>query len=370
MKKTLLALVLAAMLAFSLVSCSDGSIDYATVNLVDEGYVTLGDYKNFGIDLEMFVTAPDEADIISHLSHVSDKLVELESAAADGDIVDIDFVGTMNGVEFEGGSAEGTLLRLGSDTMIDGFEDGIVGMAKGEVKTIDVTFPEDYGNAELKGKDAKFEITLNAVYDSAILTDPEVLAHVQEETDDTSAVWSVIQSFVTVNKYPEKYVKNVANTIYKNYEYTYRMYGMMENMSVYGITDEYCEKEAKASVDSEFAVYAFVQAENLTYTEEEFDAMAEELAASYGYTDAAQFKKAVDKKVIETEVYREKVIERLTALSKESVARGEQERAEAEETTAAETTAAVVTEEVAPETTAAETTAAVTETTVEETVAQ
>ncbi len=344
MKKTLVALLLAALLTLSFVSCSDGSIDYTSVNLVDEGYVTLGDYKNFGLDLEMFVSVPDENDVINHLDHVSDKLVELDTPAADGDLVDIDFVGTIDGVEFDGGSAEGTKLRLGSDTMIDGFEDGIVGMTKGEVKTIDVTFPEDYGNAELAGKDAQFAITLNAIYDSEILSDPEVLAHVNEETDDTSAVWSVIQSFVTVNKYPEKYVKSVANTIYKNYEYTYRMYGMMENMSVYGITDEFCEKEAKASIDTELAIYAFVQAENLTYTEEEYEAMAKELAEGYGYTDVAEFKKAVDKKVIETEVYREKVIARLTELSKESVAKM-QEEFENAETTAAET------EAVAPEAT-------------------
>lgn len=353
MKKTLTALLLAALLTLSLVSCSDGSLDYTTVNLVDEGYVTLGDYKNFGLDLSMFITAPNEADVISHLSHMSDKLVELDTAAVDGDIVDIDFVGTIDGVEFDGGSAEGTMLRLGSDTMIDGFEDGIVGMAKGDVKTIDVTFPEDYGKEELNGKPAQFEITLNAVYDSAVLDDPEVLAHIQEETDDTSAVWSVIQSFVTVNKYPEKYVKSVAKTIYDNYEYTYRMYGMMENMDVYGITDEYCEKEAKTSIDSEFAVYAFVQAENITYTEEEYEAMAAELAADYGYENAADFKKAVDKKVIETEVYRDKVIARLTEISKETVAN--LEFPEIEDTEAVEN------EEAAPETTAVETTAAVTE---------
>lgn len=344
MKKTLTALLLAALLALSLVSCSDGSIDYKTVNLVDEGYVTLGDYKNFGLDLDMFITAPDESDIINHLDHVSDKLVELDTPAADGDLVDIDFVGTMDGVAFDGGSAEGTKLVLGSDTMIDGFEDGIIGMAKGDVKTIDVTFPENYGKAELAGKPAQFEITLNAVYDKAILSDPEVLAHVNEETDDTSAVWSVIQSFVTVNKYPEKYVKSVAKTIYKNYEYTYRMYGMMENMSVYGITDEYCEKEAKASIDTELAIYAFVQAENLTYTEEEYEAMAAELAASYGYTDVAQFKKAVDKKVIETEVYRDKVIARLTELSKESVAKMQEELNDAAEFDGEETEAVVTTE--------------------------
>lgn len=90
-----------------------------------------------------------------------------EVVAQNGDYVNIDFVGKVDGEEFEGGSTEdyddGYELKLGSNTMIDGFEDGIVGMKLGEEKTITVTFPDNYYE-ELAGKEATFDITLNKIY--------------------------------------------------------------------------------------------------------------------------------------------------------------------------------------------------------------
>ena len=90
-----------------------------------------------------------------------------EGVAQNGDYVNIDFVGKVDGEEFEGGSTEdyddGYELKLGSNTMIDGFEDGIVVMKLGEEKTITVTFPDNYYE-ELAGKEATFDITLNKIY--------------------------------------------------------------------------------------------------------------------------------------------------------------------------------------------------------------
>ena len=85
------------------------------------------------------------------------------AVAQNGDYVNIDFVGKIDGIAFNGGSEEGYELKLGSDTMIDGFEDGIVGMKLDEEKTITVTFPENY-TAELAGKEATFDITLHKIY--------------------------------------------------------------------------------------------------------------------------------------------------------------------------------------------------------------
>jgi len=86
-----------------------------------------------------------------------------ERAAAEGDQVNIDFAGTKNGEEFEGGKAEGTDLELGSGRMIPGFEDGIVGMTAGEEKVVALTFPEDYHSEELKGAAVEFKIKVNEV---------------------------------------------------------------------------------------------------------------------------------------------------------------------------------------------------------------
>ena len=88
---------------------------------------------------------------------------EVERAAAEGDKVNIDYNGTRDGEAFEGGSAEGSDLELGSGRMIPGFEDGIVGMQPGEEKTLQLSFPEDYHSEELKGAAVEFKVTLNKV---------------------------------------------------------------------------------------------------------------------------------------------------------------------------------------------------------------
>jgi len=90
-------------------------------------------------------------------------MVVVDRAAEDGDTVVIDFVGTRDGEAFEGGSAEGTSLQLGSGRMIPGFEDGIVGMSAGDEKTLDLTFPEDYQSEDLQGAAVQFAITVKEV---------------------------------------------------------------------------------------------------------------------------------------------------------------------------------------------------------------
>ncbi len=83
-----------------------------------------------------------------------------------GDTINLDYVGSVDGVEFEGGSTQGqgTDLTLGSGTYIDGFEEAVEGHKVGESFDIHVTFPENYGNSDLAGKDAVFNITINGVY--------------------------------------------------------------------------------------------------------------------------------------------------------------------------------------------------------------
>jgi trigger factor len=99
------------------------------------------------------------------------EFADVDRAAETGDRVNIDFKGLKDGEAFEGGSAEGQNLELGSGQMIPGFEDGIVGMKAGDEKDIDVTFPEDYQSEELKGQAVVFQIKVNKVEGKAL---PEV----------------------------------------------------------------------------------------------------------------------------------------------------------------------------------------------------
>ncbi|EJF0910850.1 trigger factor [Vibrio cholerae] len=109
------------------------------------------------------VTDADVADMLETLRKQQATWKEVDEAAENGKRVSIDFVGSIDGVEFEGGKAENFPLEMGAGRMIPGFEDGIVGKTKGMEFVIDVTFPDDYHAENLKGKAAKFAIKVNKV---------------------------------------------------------------------------------------------------------------------------------------------------------------------------------------------------------------
>ncbi len=109
------------------------------------------------------VTDADVDNIIEVFRKQQGELKEVERAAAEGDTVNIDYKGVRDGEAFEGGSAEGSSLELGSGRMIPGFEEGIVGMSPGEEKVLSLSFPEEYHNEELKGAAVEFTVKLNSV---------------------------------------------------------------------------------------------------------------------------------------------------------------------------------------------------------------
>jgi trigger factor len=127
--------------------------------------VTLGEYKGLAVPTED--TAVSEKDIDEELSRLQQRHAELtvveEGAAQNGDITIIDFEGSVDGELFEGGKAEKYSLELGSNSFIPGFEEQIVGLAKGEEKDVNVTFPEEYHSEELKGKAAVFKVKLHDI---------------------------------------------------------------------------------------------------------------------------------------------------------------------------------------------------------------
>ena len=151
-------------------------------------YVTLpDDYAAITIDAalgevdEQDVTDYINSNILANFATVNQIT---DRAAADGDTVNIDYVGTIDGVAFEGGDTQGqgTDLELGSGAYIDGFEEQIVGHTPGETFDVNVTFPEDYGNADVAGKDAVFSTTLNYISETVLpeLTDEWVQANLTD----------------------------------------------------------------------------------------------------------------------------------------------------------------------------------------------
>lgn len=142
---------------------------------VPEGKVTLGEYKGLEIT-EMDTTVTDEQ-VESQISYVLNSNPEMaqvsDRAAKEGDVVNIDYVGMKDGEAFAGGTAEGYDLELGSGSFIDGFEDGLIGAETGAELSLNLTFPENYGNAELAGQDVVFDVTVNAIKEKkdAVLDD-------------------------------------------------------------------------------------------------------------------------------------------------------------------------------------------------------
>ena len=121
-----------------------------------------------GIKLERLVVPVDQSAIDETLQRIADQNKTYKDAAktkkaADGDQVIIDFVGSIDGVEFEGGKAEDAPLVIGSGTFIPGFEDQLKGVKTGDEKVVKVTFPDDYQAEDLKGQDAEFAVTVKAV---------------------------------------------------------------------------------------------------------------------------------------------------------------------------------------------------------------
>ena len=158
------------------------------------------------VEVEKPATEITDADVDKMIEQLREQRATFEvaeRAAASGDRVNINYAGTVDGEAFEGGSADGQQLVLGSGQMIPGFEDGIVGLSAGEQKTIDVTFPEDYQAEELKGKAAQFAITVNKVEAKQL---PEI-------DDDFMALFGVkeggMDAFrVEVRKNMERELKN------------------------------------------------------------------------------------------------------------------------------------------------------------------
>ncbi|HLO75083.1 MAG TPA: trigger factor [Magnetospirillum sp.] len=126
--------------------------------------ITAMDFATVSLEREK-AQAPEAevADTLARIAerHESSEVVERASAA--GDVVVIDFVGKKDGVAFQGGSAQGYSLKLGSNTFIPGFEDQLIGKKAGDAVVVDVTFPEAYGNDDLAGAPAQFDVTVNEV---------------------------------------------------------------------------------------------------------------------------------------------------------------------------------------------------------------
>ncbi len=172
MKKLLMTIIMVVGLTAVLAGCGydDSSKDLSKINV--NKYVTdLGDYHNLNLEVEPCEAVTDEQ-IQEYIDYIMSSHVTYEPSdkkeVEPGDRVNIDYVGTKDGVAFDGGTAEGYDLLISSGTFIPGFEDGLIGHNVGEEVSLNLTFPEEYGNQDLAGQDVVFDVKINYISDQVI----------------------------------------------------------------------------------------------------------------------------------------------------------------------------------------------------------
>ncbi|MBQ2768454.1 MAG: trigger factor [Clostridia bacterium] len=273
--------------------------------------VKISSYK--GMKIQQFAYTVKDEEIEAELNRVLDRnarKVEItDRAAANGDIVNIDFVGTVDGVKFDGGEAQGFDLTLGSGQFIPGFEDQVVGMNVGETKDVNVTFPENYQAENLKGKAAVFAVTVNKIQGKELpeLTDEFIKEATGSETVEAykaktaerlqkqadrranDATENSILEAIAANaeaEIPQAMIDREIDSIVQKFEYQLMYQGLklQDYLSFLKTTEadfrKQYEDQAKKNVMHQLIISQIIKDENLEATEEEVDAKVAEQAAS------------------------------------------------------------------------------------------
>lgn len=217
--------------------------------------VTLPEYKGVSIPLSEIEYSDEEvqSDIDDQLSQHTEMSTDTDKKIEDGDKINLDYVGTIDGVEFEGGNSngQGSDLTIGSGTFIDDFEQQLIGAGVGDNVTVNVTFPDDYQSEDLAGKDAQFDCTINGIYVAPEFTDDFVAEYLSDKAStveeykqylkdthyDTNLnewIENYLRDNTTVTNYPAQYLKNL-KSIHKYSEMQSFDY-MKDVYSQYGMT--------------------------------------------------------------------------------------------------------------------------------------
>ena len=205
----------------------DGTI----YNVTASDYVTLCDYKNISIPYADIAYTDEQIDkaIETTLQNYSEMSTDTAYIAKDGDKVNIDYIGSVDGVEFEGGSTqgEGSDVTIGSGSLIDNFEEQLIGHKPGDIFDVTVTFPEDYpNNPDLEGKEAVFGVVMNGIYVAPEFNDDFVSEHLSDyastaegyrtylrETNEDANLTAKVREYLVANSevsdYPKAYLKQV-----------------------------------------------------------------------------------------------------------------------------------------------------------------
>ena len=305
------------------------------INAVD--YVELpANYSSLTVEVEPVKKVTDEEveEMIDKLRKARRELKEVTNRkkVKEGDVVNIDYVGRIDGEEYDGGSAEGYDLEIGSGSFIDGFEDGLIGQTVGDTVTLELTFPENYGDSTKAGVDAEFDVTINSIQQFVVpdLTDQFVveLGFVEEpnnvpvttveelrtyernqlvesgERDYTRRFIGAIKKALLANavfkkdvpaamveRKNETLIREITAEVEKNYGEIgvtdIRSYCIAKDLSEDAFMQDIMDM-AVNEVKADIILYAIGDKEGLLLTDDDFEAASQMWASFNGYTSVEE----------------------------------------------------------------------------------
>ncbi|MFA7672387.1 MAG: trigger factor [Clostridia bacterium] len=332
-----LTIIMTASMILSLGACSNGS--YA-----NSKYITLAKYEGVQIqNADIAVTDEELAGEIEYiLNDYAENVKYTEGIVQDGDVANIDYVGTVDGEAFSGGADTDSDLEIGSGSFIDGFEDGLIGVQVGDTVSLELTFPTNYADSDgnlsdLAGKNAVFTVTVNYITravapeftDEFVIslslsytTTAEYESYIKDELYQyklNNAVWEKIIAETVLINYPDSLQEKI-DTVREYYEYyqTYYGYATFNEFTVAALDQTEEEFDAwnlaqnQEYVMQEMISQSIAELEDLSLTEEEIQAGYENYASYYGYETVDELLEAYEEDSIQANLLINKVQEYVT----------------------------------------------------------
>lgn len=327
-----------------LIKCDSDTLEVKFTFITDPE-VTLGEYTNLKVKKEKAKVTREEVDnSIKELLNEYAEVVVKEGNVESGDIAIIDFAGYKDGVAFEGGTSENYSLTIGSNTFIPGFEDAVIGMAKGEEKDIELTFPEDYMQEDLKGQKVIFKVKLNEIKTRKI---PELNKEFFEDLNmegitDKESLEKDIKEELTHRKehelehaYEDACLDKAANNMKIEIlpelidDEAHQMYHeFMDRMKRQGIPEELYLKytnsteedliekmkdEAKKRIQYRYLLREIIKKENIKITDKEAKEKIKEIAKQYNVTEEEILKEVGTLEAMKMDLAFQKAVELVKA---------------------------------------------------------
>lgn len=321
MKRVAATILTVVLTASTLVGCGNNGGEENLSNVDAEKYVTkLGEYK--GLQLTGSATEITDEYVESYIDYMLENSKQPVAITEDrpvqtGDVVNIDYVGKKDGVAFDGGTAQGYDLTIGSGTFIDGFEDGLIGAKIGETVDLNLTFPENYGSEELAGQAVVFTVTVNSIGE---LVRPELndefvqslgmdycqnvdefYVVVRQSLEDTANAnlenelqTQIVEKLMEICEFTEEvpeemynYYKEQIDTNFVNSASAVGMEKLDYILSYYGMTEEQYNTEIETgalnSARQAIVCSMIAEKEGIEITDEELNTKIEENYANFGY---------------------------------------------------------------------------------------